>query len=142
MEPHTYALCCPPQITVPKIARDFVTSVLRSLDLRHITDSAALCTSELVTNSYVHTNRGGDSGSGIGSLLWLVIEPTLVRISVYDANPSAPAPRSARDDDEGGRGLALVAALADAWGHVRGGPPGLTARQGKGVWCELGTLRA
>ncbi|KAF4410861.1 MULTISPECIES: ATP-binding protein [Streptomyces] len=139
MEPHAYTLCCPPQATVPKVARDFVVSVLRSLDLPHLTDSAALCTSELVTNSYVHARSHG--AAALGSLLRLAVEPALVRISVYDGNPVPPRPRGARDEDEGGRGLALVDALADAWGHVRGAPLGFTGREGKGVWCELGTGR-
>ncbi|MFF2512220.1 ATP-binding protein [Streptomyces sp. NPDC058086] len=38
------------------------------------------------------------------------------RISVTDANDTLPTPRDASPDDESGRGLTLVATLADKWG--------------------------
>ncbi|MGN9756187.1 hypothetical protein [Streptomyces sp. SD31] len=45
----------------PRIARDFVTSVLQAQRLGGIVDDAALCVSELVTNSCVHTTAAGTS---------------------------------------------------------------------------------
>jgi hypothetical protein len=37
-------------------------------------------------------------------------------VSVADANDTLPAPRDAAPDDDSGRGLTLVAALAERWG--------------------------
>ncbi|MFJ8361358.1 ATP-binding protein [Streptomyces sp. NPDC093984] len=49
-----------------------------------------------------------------------------------DANDTLPTPRDASPDDESGRGLTLVAALADDWG-AEPRPGGI----GKTVWFEL-----
>lgn len=126
--PHSYTLFSPPLITAPRIARDFVASVLRSLDLNHLTDTATLCTCELVTNAYRHAG-------GIGSLLWLAIEPDLIRVSVYDGSPTIPAVRVPSTAADSGRGLLLIADLADKWGIELGCPLGL-GDSGKGVWFE------
>ncbi|MET8249472.1 ATP-binding protein [Streptomyces sp. NPDC005202] len=46
-----------------------------------------------------------------------VLEDGSLRIAVTDANEALPQPRRPSPDDEsGGRGLTLVAALADEWG--------------------------
>jgi hypothetical protein len=50
---------------------------------------------------------------------------------VSDAGSTTPHLRRARAFDEGGRGLLLVAQLAERWGTRH-------ARQGKTVWAELG----
>ncbi|MEV0279996.1 ATP-binding protein [Streptomyces sp. NPDC050610] len=128
--PHSYTLYCPPLRTSPRVARDFVTSVLRTLDLTAAVDAAALCTSELVTNTYLHTR-------GAGSVLWLAIELPTVRVTVYDDNPAEPTSHPAPDFDEHGRGLHLVGALADKWGVCQGAPMGLGGMWGKGVWFVL-----
>ncbi len=83
--PHSYTLYCPPLRTSPRVARDFVRSVLRTLNLTAAMDAAALCTSELVTNTYLHAGNAG-------SLLWLAIVLPTVRITVYDNNPTEPSP--------------------------------------------------
>ncbi|WP_246258893.1 ATP-binding protein [Streptomyces typhae] len=60
-----------------------------------------------------------------------------LRIEVADANNAQPAPRAARAEDEGGRGLALVVALSQRWG-CRPRPHGI----GKVIWAELGLREA
>ncbi|HUJ08004.1 MAG TPA: ATP-binding protein [Streptosporangiaceae bacterium] len=63
----------------------------------------------------------------------LVIErrDQTVRIEVYDSSCTPlPAPRDGDDDEETGRGLTVIAALATDWGWR---PDSL----GKVVWCEL-----
>ncbi len=61
-----------------------------------------------------------------------------VLIEVWDADPRPPAPRDLGEDglpdleEEGGRGLFLVATLSTRWGWCPAQEPA-----GKVVWCEL-----
>ena len=103
-------------------ARRTVTALCAPAGLVALHDTAALLTSEVVTNAVLH----GDgtvmvrAHTGGGRL----------RVEVQDDGEGVPALRDAARDDEGGRGLALVAALADDWGIEQ--VPG-----GKFVWFEL-----
>ncbi len=55
----------------------------------------------------------------------------VIRIDVHDSSPVPLPPGCRRDaDDETGRGLTVVAALAESWGWQPG-------PFGKVVWCEL-----
>ncbi|MFE3828861.1 ATP-binding protein [Streptomyces sp. NPDC059092] len=88
--------------------------------------TAALLLSELVTNALRH---GSPPGREIAVTLFRA--DGLFRVEVEDAGESLPSPRVPGADDECGRGLALVAALADDWGVApRRGP-------GKRVWALL-----
>ncbi|MCX5204132.1 ATP-binding protein [Streptomyces sp. NBC_00237] len=129
--PHSYTLFCPPLPTSPRIAREFVASVLHSLELDDLIDAATMCTSELVTNAVVHAQ-------GIGNLLWLAVEHTHIRLTVYDGSPAKPTLTDMDEDGENGRGLWLLEVLTDGrWGTEPGAPLGINGREGKGVWCEL-----
>ena len=128
--PHTYTLFCPPLPTAPRIARDYIATVLRSLDLHQLADVASLCTSELVTNAYRHSG-------GRGSLLLLTVEGGGVRVTVYDGSSDKPVERAA-EDVECGRGLRLVDVLTGGrWGTEPGAPPWLGGADGKAVWFAL-----
>ena len=121
--PHAYTLFTPATATSPKVCRDFVRSVLTTLGAGELAPTAALCTSELVTNVHLHV-RGQVH-------LRAVVEATAVRVAVYDESPEPPCPRGRVDgESEGGRGLLLVAELADGFGVTR-------TRTGKGVWFQL-----
>ncbi|MDH6575730.1 ATP-binding protein [Kitasatospora sp. MAP5-34] len=92
------------------------------------TETAVLLLSELMTNACRHARV--PPGRLIGTRC--VLLDRVLRIEVSDASDDLPQPRSASPDDESGRGLALVAALADVWGaHPR------ECGIGKTVWCEL-----
>ncbi len=70
-----------------------------------------LIASELVTNAIRHTN-----GSAV--TLRLLVEPGQVRVEVLDlGRVSWVRPATPADDDECGRGLLIVDALADRAGH-------------------------
>ncbi|KIF79004.1 hypothetical protein QR77_20370 [Streptomyces sp. 150FB] len=89
-------------------------------------ETAALLLSELVTNALRH---GSPPGREIS--ITLCRAGGLLRLEVEDAGETVPRPRASGPDDECGRGLALVAALADDWGvSPRRGP-------GKRVWVTL-----
>jgi serine phosphatase RsbU (regulator of sigma subunit)/anti-sigma regulatory factor (Ser/Thr protein kinase) len=87
-------------------------------------DDAALLVTEVATNALRHGGPGVD--------LWLrSVEDGGLRVEIVDGRAeSLPRLRTPDDDDEGGRGLLLVSALARSWGSER-----LSA--GKCVWFEL-----
>ncbi|WP_406342964.1 ATP-binding protein [Streptomyces sp. NBC_00648] len=91
-------------------------------------DIAELLLSELVTNAIAH----GQASPGREIGVRFALCDGRLRMEVSDAHDALPKPRPAGDDDENGRGLTLVAALADNWGSCprRGGI-------GKTVWAEL-----
>ncbi|MFC3351987.1 ATP-binding protein [Streptomyces echinoruber] len=93
-----------------------------------VVETAVLLLGELMTNAYRHAKvpRGRE--------MWAraVLAEDHLRVSVTDADDTLPAPREAAPDDETGRGLALVAALADDWGAEP-----RAAGIGKTVWCVL-----
>ncbi|WP_124439801.1 ATP-binding protein [Streptomyces sp. NL15-2K] len=93
-----------------------------------VTETAVLLLSELMTNAYRHAKVS------LGREIWTrcILESDRLRVSVADANDTLPTPREASLDDESGRGLTLVTALADTWGSEPR-PPGI----GKTVWFEL-----
>ncbi|MFD7016016.1 ATP-binding protein [Streptomyces sp. NPDC059161] len=86
-------------------------------------DVAVLLVSELVTNALRHAS------GPIGVRLDRLDDDTLL-VEVSDPLPDAPVERVAAIDDEGGRGIQLVACSAQRWGTRRG-------RTGKTVWFEL-----
>jgi anti-sigma regulatory factor (Ser/Thr protein kinase) len=106
------------------LARDTVRAALTRCDFADdVIADALLVTSELVTNAVRH---GGDA-----VFLGLEILEDSIGISVSDDTPAVPAPRVATDDDEGGRGLAIVTALSTDWG-VADAPGG-----GKRIWVRI-----
>jgi anti-sigma regulatory factor (Ser/Thr protein kinase) len=112
-------------------ARQWVSEVLEAQGMIHLTDTAALLVSELVTNALRHSSGPYEIQVGLG--------PTSATISVTDSDGGRPhrlgAAASIRragggDLPETGRGLLLVGALADGWGWQ------VTAN-GKRVWFRL-----
>ncbi|MZD09761.1 ATP-binding protein [Streptomyces sp. SID5785] len=98
---------------------------------KEVIETAELLLSELMTNAYLHARVPA------GREIWAraVLSEGRLRVQVTDASEVLPAPVSpgpAPVDAESGRGLALVAMLADAWGAQRR-EPGV----GKVVWFEM-----
>ncbi|MER6983647.1 ATP-binding protein [Streptomyces carpinensis] len=91
-------------------------------------EDVLLCVSELATNALLH---GVPPGRGFR--LFLRYDGDVLRVEVHDSGPGVP--RVAEKADEGGRGLLLVAALADKWGVGERDP-------GKAVWAEFATGRS
>ena len=78
-------------------------------------DSAAVMTSELVTNAVTH---------GMGDITFdFLAASDLVRVEVGDDDARRPRVREVSDEDEGGRGMAIVQVLSSSWG-VQDRPPG------------------
>jgi anti-sigma regulatory factor (Ser/Thr protein kinase) len=99
---------------------------LTSAGLDQLRDSALLVVSELVTNAVAYSP--GPVTLEVG------LEDTRLAICVTDESATPPSMREAADSfATSGRGLHLVAALADQWGYAP--IPGF----GKTVWAQLGT---
>jgi anti-sigma regulatory factor (Ser/Thr protein kinase) len=100
--------------------RASVTRQLARWGLDELTFTTELILSELVTNAI----RYGNGQIGVRVLL----DRALI-CEVFDGSSTSPHLRYAATTDEGGRGLFLVAQLADRWG-TRYTP------EGKVIWAE------
>jgi len=92
-----------------RVARRFLGRISYELELTAETLAVAeLAVSELVTNAVVYGTPP----------IQLHVDATVaeVTVSVTDASPSPPQAEEIRLDATGGRGLAIVAAVADRWG--------------------------
>lgn len=90
-------------------------------------EEAVLLASELAANAVVHT-ASGDGGT---FTVLLREDGGTVMVEVHDdGSETSPEAAPAGAPGESGRGLCLVDALAERWGH-RGG------REGRVVWFEV-----
>jgi anti-sigma regulatory factor (Ser/Thr protein kinase) len=105
-----------------RAARLFIKERLNAWGNQDVAEAAELLTNELVTNSILH--------AGTDIVVEASHEPEVVRIEVSDFDGGAVGRRRGALDDERGRGLELVDALARSWGVVRS--PGR-----KTVWFEI-----
>ena len=104
-------------------ARRFAGDVLAAWGLRDLVDTTRLLLGEVITNALQYT---------VGDVaVRLVLRRSRLRVEVYDASERRPDLREVDPDSESGRGLRIIATLADEWGH--------DAREsgGKVVWFEL-----
>ncbi|MFA1550560.1 ATP-binding protein [Actinomadura chokoriensis] len=76
-------------------------------------EDVQLITSELGTNAVTH-------GAGERMMLLLTGDGERVRVEVTDGGGGDPGLREPGFDDEGGRGLLIVSAVAERWGVERG----------------------
>ena len=125
-------------------ARQMVTTSLDAWGLGELSRTAALLTSELVTNAVVHAHSSArvvvavaDGVVEVGVTDWDPHKPRLKPQWVPVTSPPSATARSraalpARDAGPRphGRGLLVVAELADAWGTV-------DIPAGKQVWFSL-----
>jgi anti-sigma regulatory factor (Ser/Thr protein kinase) len=115
-------------VTSARDARSFCSEQLHdhfgaSSDADGVVDTAQLIVSELVTNAVNAQCSTTD--------LVLHCEGDSLRISVLDDGHGIPQVMNASDRDEHGRGLAIINALAAAWGVVS------HKNDGKQVWAEV-----
>jgi len=131
--------------------RRHVARVLESWGLRHRIEIAQLLASEVVTNAVRHAvvpEEDDTLPSTTAASPVRLVELTAPRITLSmrrgrqalwvelaDSDVRLPRLRVAGVDDEGGRGLYLVDALADRWGTR-------PLDEGKVVWFELATDEA
>ncbi|WP_435127741.1 ATP-binding protein [Actinacidiphila sp. bgisy144] len=94
---------------------------LAACGLAALVDDAQLLISELVTNALQH-------GAGHQLVFHLAIGTDEIVMAVSDGSPEHPTVRRAGAEEENGRGMFLVDALADAWG---------VSPDGTSTWCLL-----
>jgi anti-sigma regulatory factor (Ser/Thr protein kinase) len=87
-----------------------------------VVDTASLLVSELATNAIVHATS---------DIRLRVQVSEDIRVEVSDASSAVPVLTTGGSERESGRGLALVANLADAWDWS-------PRERGKVVWFALG----
>lgn len=109
-------------------AREVISATRAAVD-GAVLDDLLLCVSELATNAVRH-------GVPVGGALLVKVgaDAYRVRVECHDANRRRPRLRHPADDDQTGRGLLLVEAVASRWGT--GERP-----FGKYVWFELDLKR-
>ncbi|MFE1289514.1 ATP-binding protein [Streptomyces sp. NPDC058751] len=126
-----YILSIPNDPRAVTICRRTLRLILALHGLPHLAEVAELVATELVTNAVQHT-------AGPAAIR-LRRAHGVLRIGVWDADPTPPAPAPPAASGETGRGLTLVEECADGWGwHLLGraqDPRGT----GKFIWCELAT---
>jgi anti-sigma regulatory factor (Ser/Thr protein kinase) len=102
--------------------RRFVAALLDDWDCAHLTDTATLLTSEILTNAVVH---------GLGPVRLRVRRTDIeIAVIVSDRGWYQPQPRLADPTDESGRGLSLLEMLSASWGAR-------ATADGKDVWFTL-----
>ena len=105
-------------------ARRDIAPALESWGLSHLIEVAEQIVTELVANAVEHTDA-----ATVGTSVTRTGEEA-VRIVVTDTSRTRPTPAAPSRDDENGRGLLLVDALAHDWGSE-------LVHGGKRVWAEL-----
>ncbi|MFI9236920.1 ATP-binding protein [Streptomyces sp. NPDC053079] len=121
-----YTQTMPREAASARRARLLVAAALNTWNLPGLIDTGVLIVSELVTNAVEHTECRN---------LRVTVSrprPDRVRVAVVDMSQQRPVRQTPPFDEERGRGLAVVAALADRW-KVDSLP------WGKRVWAELHT---
>jgi serine phosphatase RsbU (regulator of sigma subunit)/anti-sigma regulatory factor (Ser/Thr protein kinase) len=109
--------------------RRWLSSVLRGWAVpAELSDDAALCLSEVVTNAVIHT--------GTAARASVLLDERRLLVTVSDSGRRGAARVLEPDiDDMGGRGLALVQALSTVWSAER-------RSDGTTVWFELDLARS
>jgi anti-sigma regulatory factor (Ser/Thr protein kinase) len=114
-------------VSVPRVRRH-TRQTLAAWQLGHIAGDTELIVSELITNAIAAT-LAVDAAAPVA--LYLAADDGRLYVLVWDCCPQPPAKRPHDDDAEAGRGLQLVAALAERWGAC------LPVSGGKAVFAWL-----
>ncbi|MFC4591800.1 AAA family ATPase [Sphaerisporangium corydalis] len=120
----TFAETMPCEPESARKARVLLSMALSAWELDELIDAGELVVSEFVGNAARHTR------CRLIRVTITRLAADLVRVAVTDRSVRRPTPRTASVDDEGGRGLAIVAALAETTGTD-------TFTWGKRIWAQL-----
>lgn len=132
--PHRCSLAFDAHSTAPRAARKYLSRILPEWSLPEFQDTACLIATELITNSLQEIDKVSWPAQRPPIRLWLRGGPSVLLVSTWDAIAEPPAPRDAGDDDENGRGLAIVKSLSASWGFYFPANCG-----GKVTWAAIDT---
>ncbi|MFF8868164.1 ATP-binding protein [Streptomyces sp. NPDC015139] len=121
----TYGFTVAAAVDAVPAARRQVVLLAQNLGLPmsdQVLETVELLASEVIANAVLHTAASCDVA--------VTRTDARLRVEVTDTGPALPVLVDARPNDESGRGLLLVDALADAWGTQRKPP-------GKKTWFEI-----
>jgi anti-sigma regulatory factor (Ser/Thr protein kinase) len=124
---HVSVLEFAPLRTAVPNARHHAREVLRAWGFEAVAADAELALSELLTNAVT---------ASVALPLQprvrvkLLADPGQLMVEVFDQAPGIPTRMTAARDQPGGRGLAMVEALAHRWNWTR-------YPAGKSVWCDF-----
>jgi anti-sigma regulatory factor (Ser/Thr protein kinase) len=119
-----------PLPTAVPCGRLHARNVLFEWHLTGLTEDAELIVSELLTNAYTASRPEGQFHD-LTITLRLRANNRYLIIEVWDRSPDDPHAKAQDTESDSGRGLMIVDALANRWGHQR------TAAYRKVVWAEL-----
>jgi hypothetical protein len=138
-DPNTAGWTCFPKIATRTVhagsrsvraSRNFAVATLQRWGAAERRDDIAVVVSELLTNALRHTlPETGPAPPAFAVRFGLLQPGRCVICAVADPSPEVPLLKDPGIFDETGRGLHVIGALADIWGHT---PPGNT---GKVVWA-------
>jgi PAS domain S-box-containing protein len=111
----------PAEPAIVAVTRARVARQLADWGLEYATHTTELIVSELLTNAIRHAQPPIQ--------VRMILDSALLSCEVSDGSSTAPHLRRADRYDEGGRGLLLVARLADRWGSR-------PTRTGKTIWAQ------
>ena len=115
------SLTLPAVLSSARQARTFTAESLRFWGAsEEFVDSAVLIVCELATNAIRHGARlpapyGRDRGTDSVITLRLDLEVDALCIEVHDGSMVLPVQRAAGRDEDCGRGMQIIAALAESW---------------------------
>ncbi|MEU0917775.1 ATP-binding protein [Streptomyces cyaneofuscatus] len=124
---HT-AFYCRDRSSIP-VVRKFTRKALIEWGYKERAYDVLLCVTELATDALRH---GVPPGRGFRVKVFLDRMEDVIRVELHDSGDGEVRMADGLPgvEDEGGRGLLLVSALADKWGVAERNP-------GKIVWCEF-----
>ncbi|MFJ2019614.1 ATP-binding protein [Streptomyces nodosus] len=131
MAAHQLTLSVPGTPAAANAARHKVMTAIRGWDVAFdakALDTAELVVSELITNAVQHAANGPATVS-------VALDGSVLSVEVCDANRALPRPGLPGAGEESGRGLFLVAAMADRYGAE-------PTPTGKRSWAEITVIDA
>ncbi|MGC9499274.1 ATP-binding protein [Streptomyces sp. WG7] len=117
--------------SVPAVRR-FVRAVLEDWELSGLADTAEMVTSELASNAVLHARHAAFR------VTLRRLGDEQVQVAVIDRSRTLPQQVDPGDDEDHGRGLAIVEALSQKWGAE---PMWWGTAKGKKVWADLAAPR-
>ncbi|MFJ5305834.1 ATP-binding protein [Streptomyces sp. NPDC088350] len=114
-------------------ARQVVRDQLAAWGYPELADAATLCVTEMLANVHRHVLDSPECELRLSTLT-----EGGVRVAVSDRSPELPVWYTEPDwDTESGRGVFLIASMADQWGVTP-----RQGRRGKRVWAEFTAVKS